>query len=385
VHTIGDERPAGPPVRRGDRDERRESTLRALAAGQDARCAYCGRTLPPIPPQGGRPTPYCPPDPEHYGRWGAKVITCAMLDEHREIWVSVYGPDQPMTVMDTQALDAHLATALTALDPLGAQIRALRTHVTDQTAAALTAQREAEATRDEALRHAHAASTAREEALAAAERAATDADAARQQSEADRAELRAAQDTTARAIQDRTDALAAREEAEHTRQRALEQVTATLDRVAALQTELSSERAAALDRLDHLRRDAEQAQHQLRAALTTEQETRLREQAADFAEHARAIQAAADQRVTDLAGQLAQATQSYAESLAPLHTQLGALRDDLAARSATAAALQQQLTALHAALRHALRDAPDHEQFRQLVTAALPQTPQPPATREETA
>ncbi len=384
MHTTGAERPAAPPARRASRDERREATLRALAAGQDAHCAYCGRALPPIPPQGGRPTPYCPPDPDHYGRWGAKAITCAMLDEHREIWVSVYGPDQPMTVMDTEALDGHLATALTALDPLSAQIRALSTHVTDQTAAALAARDEAEATREEALRQAQAARTERDAALAAAALAATEAEAASRQSEADRAELRAALDTTAQAVQDKNAALAARDEAERTRQRALEQVTATLDRVAALQTELSSERAAALDRLDHVRRDAEQAQQDLRASLATEQENRLREQAGDYAERARAIQGAADQRLAGLAGQLAQATQSYAESLGPLHTQLGALRGDLATRTATATALQQQLTALHTVLRQALRDTPDHEQFRQLVAATLPQAPQPETTQPET-
>lgn len=342
-----------PPARHGGRDERREATLRALAGDGDAHCAYCGRTLPPIPPQGGRPTPYCAPDPQRYGRWGAKVITCAMLDEHREIWVTVYGPDQPMTVLDTRVLDAHLADALTALDPLTSHIGALRGQVTGQTAAALAARADAETARDTAQEQARIAQAERADALAAAQRATAQAREARDQADADSAAARAAEQATARALADRDTAIRARDEADQARQRALEQVTATQDRVGALQAELAGERATALERLEQGRRDADAAQQALRTALTTQHENRLREQAEDFDTRARAIQAAADQRVTELATRLAQATRSYADSLAPLHAQLDALRTELTARTTEAADLRRQLDDTRAAVSHA--------------------------------
>lgn len=360
-----------PPARRGTRDERREATLRALAGDQDAHCAYCGRVLPPIPPQGGRPTPYCAPDPQRYGRWGAKVITCAMLDEHREIWVTVYGPDQPMTVLDTRVLDAHLADALTALDPLTSHIGALRAQVTGQTAAALAARADAETARDAALEQARIAQSERADALAAAQRATAQAQDARDQAESDRAAARAAEQASARARTDRDAAIRARDEADQARQRALEQVTATQDRVGALQAELAGERATALERLDQARRDADDAQQALRATLTAQHEIRLRERAEDFDTRARAIQADADQRVTELAGRLAQATRSYADSLAPLHDQIDALRTELTARATAAADLRRQLDDTRAAVSDAL-DA-DDEQLRPRLRALIDQ------------
>lgn len=358
-----------PPARRGSRDERREATLRALAGDQDARCAYCGRTLPPIPPQGGRPTPYCAADPQRYGRWGAKVITCAMLDEQREIWVTVYGPDQPMTVLDTRVLDAHLADAIAALDPLTTHIGALRAQVTGQTAAALAARADAEAERDAAREQARIAQAERVDALAAAQHATAQAQDAREQADADRAAARAAEQATAQALTDRDAAIRARDEADQARQRALEQVSATQDRVGALQTELAGERATALERLEQARRDADDAQQALRATLTTRHENRLREQAEDFDTRARAIQADADQRVTELATRLAQATRSYADSLAPLHERIDALRTELTARAAVAADVRRQLDDTRAAVSEAL-DA-DDEQLRTRLRALL--------------
>lgn len=282
-----------PPVRRGSRDERREATVRALADGREAHCAYCGHPLPPLSPRGGRPTPYCVADPERYGQWGAKVISCAMLDEHREIWVTVYGADQPMTSLDTQALETHLSGALTALNPLTEQIDALRTHITGQTTAALAAQADAEAARDVALEKERVARAEQAGAMAAAEHAVAEAEAARQRAEADHVELVAAAAMAAQAVKDRDDAIAARDEADRTRQRALEQVTATQDRIAALQTELAGERISALDRLEHANRAADRAQQALRAEL----EHRLREQAEAFDARAQAIQESADQRI----------------------------------------------------------------------------------------
>ncbi len=338
----------GPPIRRGSREERREATVRALAAGDEAGCAYCGQPLPPIPRQGGRPTPYCPADPERYGRWGAKVVTCAMLDEQREIWVTVYGPDQPMTQLDTRALDEQLGSALSALDPLHAELSALRTHVTDQTAAALKAREEAEAARDEALEQARVANAERAHAVAAAEEARVAEEAARKQSEVDREERDAALANAATARKAQEAALAVRDEAENNRQRALEQAAAAHDRVTALQREISALRATAVEDLEQARRTAAEAQQELRASLTAEhesrmreQEQRLREQAAEVDERVRGVQLAADQRVAESAAQLSQATKIYAETLAPLHAELGELRARVSAQQAEIDELQR--------------------------------------------
>ncbi|WP_406632307.1 hypothetical protein [Amycolatopsis sp. WGS_07] len=338
----------GPPIRRGSREERREATVRALAAGDEAGCAYCGRPLPPIPRQGGRPTPYCPADPERYGKWGAKVVTCAMLDEQREIWVTVYGPDQPMTLLDTQALDEQLGSALSALDPLHAELSALRTHVTDQTAAAIAAREEAESARDEAVEQARAANAERAQAVNAAEEARAAEAEARQQSEADRKERDAALADAAAARKAQAAALAVRDEAENNRQRALEQAAAAHDRVTALQREISALRATAVEDLEQARRAAAEAQQELRTSLTAEhesrmrdQERRLREQAAEADERVRGVQAAADQRVAESAAQLSEATKGYAETLAPLHAELGELRARVAAQQAELDELHQ--------------------------------------------
>ncbi|MFB9928639.1 hypothetical protein ACFORO_44230 [Amycolatopsis halotolerans] len=331
----------GPPIRRGSREERREATVRALAAGDEAGCAYCGQPLPPIPRQGGRPTPYCPADPERYGRWGAKVVTCAMLDEQREIWVTVYGPDQPMTLLDTQALDEQLGSALSALGPLHAELSALRTHVTDQTAAALKAREEAEAARDEALEQARVANAERAHAVAAAEEARAAEAEAKKQSEVDRAERDSALSNASAARKAQEAALAVRDEAENNRQRALEQAAAAHDRVTGLQREISALRATAVEDLEQARRDAAEAQQELRTSLAAEHESRLRDQELRMREHAaeadervRGVQLAADQRVAESAAQLSQATKGYAETLAPLHAELGELRARVSAQQA---------------------------------------------------
>ncbi|WP_051790943.1 hypothetical protein [Amycolatopsis jejuensis] len=339
----------GPPIRRVSREERREATVRALAAGDEAGCAYCGQPLPPIRRQGGRPTPYCPADPERYGRWGAKVITCAMLDEQREIWVTVYGPDQPMTLLDTQALDDQLGSALSALDPLHAELTALRTHVTDQTAAALSARAAAEEARDEALGQARAAKVECAQALEAADEAREAEKAARQQSDADRAERDTALENAVAARKAQEAALAVRDEAENNRQRALEQASAAHDRVTALQREISALRATAVDDLEQARRTAQQAQQELRASLIAEHEIRVREleqrqhqQVAEADERVRAVQQAADKRVAESAAQLSRATRAYAEALSPLHSELGELRTRVTEQDAELQRLREE-------------------------------------------
>lgn len=338
-----------PPVRRGTRDERRDATLRALGSGQDAWCAYCGRRLPPLPPKGGRPTPYCPADPDRYGQWGARTISCAMLDEHREIWVSVYGPDQPMTQVDVQTLDSRVGVLLAALDPVRTEVGALQSRISDATAAALTAKDAAERARDDALEQVRVAQARCDEAVAEAQRA-------RDQADQDRAERRAAQTVAAESVQSRDTALAARHTAEQDRdtaeadrQRALDQVTAAHDRITELQTTLAGERASALDRLDRLRRDEDEAHQRLRAALVEDYEHRLRSRADEFEEQTRAQRAAADQRLAELTSQLTQATHTYARTLGPLHEQIATLRGELADQTATATALRRQVEELHAA------------------------------------
>lgn len=345
--------------------------MRAFTAGQDAFCAFCGRQLPPIPARGGRPTPYCPPDAERYGQWGAKVITCAMLDECREIWVGVYGADQPMTQADMHTLDGRAATLLAALDPVRDEVAALRARVTDETAAALAARADAERAQADAETQAREAMTERTRAL-------DDAERARGQAEADRAELRAAQELADRAVKDKDQALARQSAAEQEkdkavadRERALNQLTAAQERIAEIQDSLASERATALERFDRFRREEEQARQDLRTLLTEEFDKRLRTRAHEFDEQARSLRAAADQRVAELSGQLTEATQRYADALGPLHEQLNRLRAHLAEHAATASALRRQLDDLHTALNEALDQTTDDQPLRQHVAAVL--------------
>jgi chromosome segregation ATPase len=370
---IAGEGQAVPPARRGSRDARRDATLRAFTAGRDAFCAYCGHQLPPIPARGGRPTPYCPADPDRYGRWGAKVITCAMLDECREIWVRTYGRDQPMTQVDIRTLDERAATLLAALGPLREELAALRTRVADETAAALAAKAHA----DQA--QAHAETQAREAAAERAE-ALDEAEQARQQAEEDRAELRSARELAARAVEDKTQAVAQQQAAENEknkavadRERALDQLTAAQERIGEIQNALAAERATALERLDRLRHEEDQARQNLRTALTEEFDERMRARADEYDEQARSLRTAADQRVTELHSQLTQATQTYADSLAPLHAQLGQLRNEVVEQTATASALRQQLDDLRAALTDAVDETTTDEPLHQRVADLLGQ------------
>lgn len=324
--------------------------MRALAAGKQAYCAYCGSPLPPLPPKGGRPTAYCPADADRYGTWGAKTITCAMLDEHREIWVTVYGADQPMTELDVHALDERLTAAQTVLDPVRAELTALHNHVTGELAAALSARRVAEEQRDGAVAAAEAARAERDHAAAEAERA-------REQAADARERQSAAEKQAGEALAERDQALAARDaanreaEAAHAdRQRALDQAAAAQQRIAELQDTLAGERATALERLDQLRRDEEQARVELRTTLTEQWEQRLATQAEQLTRRQHEIQTVADQRITDLTEQLTRSTEHYAASLAPLQDQLATLRREVAERSSAAATAADQL----AQLRHDL-------------------------------
>ncbi|GLY66642.1 hypothetical protein [Amycolatopsis taiwanensis] len=367
---VNEERAVPPPWRNG-RDERREATLRAFSAGVDAYCAYCGHRLPPIPARGGRPSPYCAADPERYGRWGAKVITCAMLDECREIWVRTYGQNQPMTQFDVRVLDERAAGLLAALDPVREEIGALRTRLSEETAAALEAKAAAEQARATAEEQAREAEAERDRALA-------DAEQARQQAERDLAERRAAQAEATQAGKDRDEAVARQKAAEGEkdravadRERALDQVTAAQERVAELQAVLVSERATAVERLDQLRREEDQARQDLRATLTQEYEGRLRARADEFDAQTRALRAAADERVAELGSQLTQATHTYAETLGPLHEQLSRLRQELAEKTADAMVLRRQLDGLRAELSQVLDQAAEGEPLRDLIAAAL--------------
>ncbi|WP_243787694.1 hypothetical protein [Saccharopolyspora gloriosae] len=369
-----------PPARRGSRDERRESTLRALATGQDAHCAYCGEPLPPLPPRGGRPTPYCPPDPERYGNWGAKTISCAMLDEHREIWTRVYGADQPMTHLDVHALDERLAALRSVLDPTREEIAALQAHASSELATALTARGSAEAERDHAAEQARAA-------LADRDRAAADAAEARTETDTARTEQSAAQQRAEQAAQDRDQALADKaaaervaEQAQSDRQNALDQAAAAHQRITDLQNALAEQRSGALEQQDRLRREHDQASRQLHEQLTAVHEQRMREQETEHAERLAAAQAGADERIAELTDRLTAATRGYAESLGPLHEQLTTVREQLTGRTATATAAQRRFEELRDGLRHALDSQPrvedaDHgETLRQKLRALLPET-----------
>ncbi len=358
-----------PPARRGSREERREATLRALAAGEEARCAYCGQPLPPLPPKGGRPTPYCPADPERYGQWGAKTITCAMLDEHREIWVRVYGTDQPMTQLDVHTLDQRLAALLAVLDPVRAEVAALQTHTTGELASALTARENAEAERHQAVEAAQAAQARSDQAVADAETARAEAAGAR---EAQAAAEKQAHDATAERDQAVAERGAAHQDAETARtdrQHALDQLAEAHQRVAELQATLASERASALERVDQLRREDEQARHDLRTSLTEQWQQRLAAQAEEFTQRLREAQTAADQRVAELTDQLTHSTQNYADSLAPLHAELATLRGQLAEQTTTATAAQRQLDQLRDNLTHAVAESADDGSLRQRLRA----------------
>jgi hypothetical protein len=362
-------------VRRGSRDERREATLRALTAGTGARCAYCGRPLPELSPRGGRPTPYCAAEPERYGSWGAKVITCAMLDEQREIWVHLYGPDQPMTRLDVGNLDERLTVVQTAVRPLLDEVAAVQEYLNQQMAATIAASEEAAAARDEANR-------AMAEALAARDDALAKADAALTAAEADRA---ARQEADARAEQARTlaeaavlaqrEAEAARDEAQRERQQALDQVTSAQRQVADLQQTLNSERVATVDRLAHLQAERAAAEQALRTELNTECENRLAAQADAFAATERALRQEADVRIDKLTGDLAAATRTFADELGRLHTDKAALAGDLARQTAAAGEAELRHRRLEADLVAALQRADDPEALRRHVAQLVEKPP----------
>lgn len=355
------------PARRGSREERREATLRAIAADGVGHCAYCDRRLPPLPPRGGRPTPYCPADPGRYGQWGAKVISCAMLDENREIWVQVYGPDQSMTHVDVQVVDDRAATLLAALEPVRDELTALRTRIADETAAALADKAAADTARDHALLQADQATAKRDQALA-------DAEQARLQSEEDRAgvlaarqEARAAGEERDQAVAGRQAAQRAKDTAEADRQRALEQVAAAQDRVTELQNTLAGERAGTVERLDRLRQDADRKLQEVRASLTEDWEHRLRTRTDEFTDQLHGVRETADQRIADLTGQLTTATRHYAGALGPLHEQLAGLRTELAERAAAATELEQRRDALDLTVRQMLEHVGDETLRRQFA------------------
>ncbi|MER6990288.1 hypothetical protein ABT337_11040 [Saccharopolyspora hirsuta] len=363
-----------PPARRGSREERRAETLRALGSGEEAHCAYCGDRLPPLPPRGGRPTPYCPADPERYGQWGAKTITCAMLDEHREIWVQTYGPDQPMTQLDVHALDERLNALQAVLNPVQQEISALQSHATEELSAALAARETAEAERREAVEAARAAEAARDEALAQAADSREEAEAARIAKDA---AIQRADEAAAARDQAIAEQASARQEAEAARtdrQQALDQVAAAHQRIDDLQATLASERASALEQLDLLRREEQQTRQDLRTALTEEWRQRLDDQAEDFAQRLQDAQTRADQRIADLSEQLTRATENYATALAPLHEKISALRNELAAQTSFASRAHQQLDQLRDRLAEAVENTSDAEALREHIRTVLAHT-----------
>lgn len=348
-----------PPSRRGTRDERRSRTLGALVGDGDAPCAYCGRPLPPMPARGGRPTPYCPADPERYGHWGTKVITCAMLDEYREVWVQVYGPDQPMTRLDVATLDERLTVVRTAVQPLLDEVAAVQAYLTQQTAAAITTSEDASAARDDANRAMVEALAARDDALANAEAAAAASEAdqiARAEADTRASEAEA---TAENALTAQRAAETARDEAQRERQHALDQVISAQRQVTDLQQTLNSERVAAVDNLARLRAEWSTAEQALRTTLTEDYEARLAAQADAFATKERALQQHADARIDKLTADLAIATRAYADELGQLHTDKAALASDLIRQTAAASEAEQRLRGLEADLAGVLERSAD--------------------------
>jgi len=326
-------------------------------------------------PRGGRPTPYCPAEPERYGNWGAKVITCAMLDEHREIWVHLYGPDQPMTSVDLGALDSGLAALAGALEPVKATVAELSTRVTGEAAEALAAKASAEDRCQQAREEA-------DQAIAERDRALAEAADAREQAAADRAERAAAERQAAEALAERDQALAdrraaekARDDAHTVRQQALDKVGQSQDLVTQLQGTLDNERAAAMQRREQQRLDHAQAMEQLRAALTEDADARVRGQTEEFDQRLRAAQSAAAERADALTEQLAAASRTYAEALAPLHDQIGTLRYDVMREQAEVRAAGQRLESFRTALSQGV-DA-DEPALRLAVRAVLEQSAPP--------
>ncbi|WP_270925356.1 coiled-coil domain-containing protein [Saccharopolyspora indica] len=345
--------------------------MRALASGEDAFCAYCGQVLPPLPPRGGRPTPYCPADPDRYGNWGAKTITCAMLDEHREIWVQVYGPDQPMTRFDVHTLDERLTVLHSALDPVRQEVAALQAHTAGELASALAAREAAETGRQQAEQSARSAETAREQAVSAAEQARSEAEEARQERALAEEQASRAESERDRAFAERDEAQQAAEDARSDRQRALAQLTAAQDRITELQATLANERAVGLERLDQLRREEERVRQDLRGTLVENGEQRLRAQAEEHALRLQNVQDAADRRIAKLTDQLAEAAHDYASNLAPLHGQLDSLRSEVARCGEAEAAARRELAELRSRIAGALGSAEDDAALRRHVESML--------------
>ncbi|GAA2793583.1 hypothetical protein GCM10010470_30570 [Saccharopolyspora taberi] len=371
-----------PPPRQGSRAERRERTLRALADGGEAACAYCGAPLPPAPPKGGRPTPYCPANTDRYGKWGTKTITCAMLDEHREIWMQVYGPDQPMTKVDLDGLRLRLADLKAVLSPVHEEIAGLEKLAAAELARALAARETADAKRAAAEEAARTAVAERDEAVAAAAEAREHAGAA--QAEHAAAESRASEAIVERdrAITDRDAARGEATRAHADRQAALDQAAQSHQRITELQNTLAEERASTLDRIDALRRDHEQAQRDLRRTLSEDYDQRLRSQSDDFTQRLQAAQTAAERRSTELTERLAEATRAYADNLGPLHDKVRALTEELATLRAAAHDERARNEQLRADLTEVLQH--DDDALRASLHAALHRhDPVAPSTRRD--
>lgn len=335
-----------------------------------AHCAYCGRVLPELSPRGGRPTPYCAADPKRYGNWGAKVITCAMLDEQREIWVHLYGPDQSITPMDLGALDGSLTTVLAALDPLRSVVGELSSRITGEAADALAAKETAEDQQREARAETERAVAERDRALAEASEArqqTADAIAAREAAERVAADALTARD---QALADQRAAEQVRDDAVRTKQEALDKVAQAQDRVADLQQVLERERQESAQQREQLRVDHLRALQDLQASLAQRHDERLQAQAAELRQQAQSATTAAEARIDALTTQLAAASQTYAQSLAPLHEQIAALRQELAGEKAKTQEARQRWDQLRADLRAEIAEE-DEAGFRERVRLAV--------------
>lgn len=315
-------------------------------------CLFCGRPL--TPPPTGRPPSYCPTDEARYGRLGAKVIDCGLLDQARKAWRTAFGADRPLGRLDQDVLREQLTAALERIGPLREVLAEL------------------DARLDEEVDDARGRAERAEAAAAAAEIRTADADRARARAEAlaADAEDQAAADRRARAAAETAAADADRRATAAQRDR--DRAAADADharaaaRTAAERTEAATETAAAA-RAELATATAERDAARARVAeLVGELEETRRAAAA----HA----AAAADRVAAANTALQEAVRAHDTRLATLTEQLGELSGHLAAASAAAAEHSAEATharrryvQLRDAVQRAIDTAPDEEVARQLA------------------
>ncbi|ONI79828.1 hypothetical protein ALI144C_24145 [Actinosynnema sp. ALI-1.44] len=294
-----------------------------------------------------------------------------MLDEHREIWVQIYGPDQPMTQMDVGVLDDRLSHIKGAVTPLLAELTAIQGYVSSQVAAAVAERDDAQTARHQAEQHMAAANTERDQAQADARTARTAAEADRAERDEANARATTAETAATQAATAQQTAETARDDAQRERQQALQQVSDMQQRVTELQTTLQSERIATVDSLARLRAEHTEDAARLRSTLLADYEQKLAEQNQNHASVEDQIRRTAEARVDALTRQLAQAAQDYAQTLAPLHSEKATLAQRLAEHTTRAEQIQRRLDTLTTGLAELVDQLPQDNTISTQLTQLL--------------